>query len=115
MSKLSKVSSPRPPLMFFGDPHGDFRFVIRSVERYLPQAVVLLGDLQAVRPLQVELAPILDLTEVSAGRPWTIWRAQWACTCSSTATCTGRSTTPRKGDCPPVPGTRHLAWGGRIS
>ena len=35
----------RPKLMFFGDPHGDFRFVLRSVERHRPEAIVLLGDL----------------------------------------------------------------------
>ena len=35
----------RPKLMFFGDPHGDFRFVVRSVERHRPEAIVLLGDL----------------------------------------------------------------------
>ncbi|CAN7173640.1 metallophosphoesterase [Variovorax paradoxus] len=51
-------------LMFFGDPHGDFESVIAAVERFRPKAIVLLGDLQARRPLQVELAPILDLTEV---------------------------------------------------
>ena len=54
----------RPKLMFFGDPHGDFRFVVRSVERHRPEAIVLLGDLQPRRPLQIELAPILDLTSV---------------------------------------------------
>ena len=54
----------RPKLMFFGDPHGDFEFAIESVLRHKPEAVVLLGDLQAQRPLQLELAPILDLSEV---------------------------------------------------
>lgn len=51
-------------LMFFGDPHGDFEPVIAAVERFRPEAIVLLGDLQARRPLQVELAPILDRTAV---------------------------------------------------
>lgn len=51
-------------LMFFGDPHGDFEPVIAAVERFRPEAIVLLGDLQARRPLQVELASILDRTEV---------------------------------------------------
>ncbi|MDP9974933.1 putative phosphodiesterase [Variovorax paradoxus] len=51
-------------LMFFGDPHGNFEPVITAVERFRPEAIVLLGDLQARRPLQVELAPILDRTEV---------------------------------------------------
>ncbi|CAN7659652.1 metallophosphoesterase [Variovorax paradoxus] len=51
-------------LMFFGDPHGDFEPAIAAVERFRPEAIVLLGDLQARRPLHVVLAPILDRTEV---------------------------------------------------
>lgn len=54
----------QPELLFFGDPHGHFEFVIRSVQTHRPEAIVLLGDIQAQRPLQLELAPILDLTEV---------------------------------------------------
>lgn len=54
----------RPKLMFFGDPHGDFRFVVRSVECHRPEAIVLLGDLQPRRPLQIELAPVMELTSV---------------------------------------------------
>lgn len=65
---MSKRSSPfraaAPKLMFVGDPHGDFSFAIDAVRRHAPEAIVLLGDVQARRPLQVELAPILDLTDV---------------------------------------------------
>jgi predicted phosphodiesterase len=57
-------SSISPKLMFFGDPHGHLDVVVRCVQKYRPDAIVLLGDIQAQRPLQVELAPILDLTEV---------------------------------------------------
>lgn len=66
MSHPSPVPlDPLPPeLLFFGDPHGHFEFVIRSVQTHRPEAIVLLGDIQAQRPLQLELAPILDLTEV---------------------------------------------------
>lgn len=53
-----------PALMFFGDPHGDFVPVIAAVERFRPKAIVLLGDIQARQPLHVELASILDKTEV---------------------------------------------------
>lgn len=68
MSKSSKrpsadPSSP-PRLTFFGDPHGDFEPVIRTVLRHRPAAIVLLGDIEARRPLQLELAVIVDLTEV---------------------------------------------------
>jgi predicted phosphodiesterase len=50
--------------MLFGDPHGDFRFTLRVVRQHRPEAIVLLGDIQPPRPLQIELASILDLTEV---------------------------------------------------
>jgi len=57
-----KQSAPR--LMFFGDPHGDLESVIAAVERCRPEAIVLLGDVQARQPLHIELGPILDFTEV---------------------------------------------------
>ncbi|CAN7173874.1 metallophosphoesterase [Variovorax paradoxus] len=60
----SEHNQSKPKLMFFGDPHGDFEPVIAAVERFQPEAIVLLGDIQARRPLHVELRPILDLTEV---------------------------------------------------
>lgn len=66
-AKQSSAAGPlylRPKLIFFGDPHGDFEPVIRAVQRYRPEAIVLLGDLQARQPLHVELESILDLTEV---------------------------------------------------
>ncbi len=57
-------SMTTPALMFFGDPHGDFAPVITAVDRFRPEAIVLLGDIQARQALHVELAPILDKTEV---------------------------------------------------
>ncbi|MET3465626.1 metallophosphoesterase [Variovorax atrisoli] len=53
-----------PALMFFGDPHGDLESVIAAVERCRPEAIVLLGDVQAQQPLHIELSPIMDLTEI---------------------------------------------------
>jgi hypothetical protein len=53
-----------PKLMFFGDPHGDFEPVIAAVERFRPEAIVLLGDLQPRQPLHVELQSIRDLTQI---------------------------------------------------
>jgi predicted phosphodiesterase len=53
-----------PKLMFFGDPHGDFEPVIAAVERFRPEAVILLGDLQPRQPLHVELQSIRDLTQI---------------------------------------------------
>ena len=50
--------------MFFGDPHGDLESVIAAVEHFRPEAIVLLGDIQARQSLHIELSSILDLTEV---------------------------------------------------
>jgi predicted phosphodiesterase len=51
-------------ILFGGDPHGDFMPVIRAVETYSPQAVILLGDLDLEKPLEQELSAILEKTEV---------------------------------------------------
>lgn len=51
-------------IFFCGDVHGDFQIVVDAVKRHRPVGVVLLGDLQARRPLEVELADILDQTEI---------------------------------------------------
>lgn len=53
-----------PKILFFGDNHGHFRHIIAAVEREKPDAIVLLGDIEASRPLEVELAPILGKTLV---------------------------------------------------
>jgi Icc-related predicted phosphoesterase len=59
------VQTPvNPDILFVGDPHGRFEHVVEIVLERRPAAVVFLGDMQAQRPLELELAPILDLTEV---------------------------------------------------
>ncbi|WP_426390731.1 metallophosphoesterase [Variovorax sp. R-27] len=60
----SERNQSKPKLMFFGDPHGDLDPVIAAVEHFQPEAIVLLGDIQARQPLHIELQPILALTEV---------------------------------------------------
>ena len=51
-------------ILFCGDNHGHFRHIIDAVERERPDAIVLLGDIQAQMPLGVELAPIVNKTIV---------------------------------------------------
>ena len=51
-------------ILLFGDVHGDFRHVISAVEEHRPDAIVLLGDIEATRPLERELESILSKTEV---------------------------------------------------
>jgi len=60
----SEHNQSKPKLMFFGDPHGALDPVIAAVEHFQPEAIVLLGDIQARRPLHVELRPIQDLTDI---------------------------------------------------
>ena len=51
-------------VFFCGDPHGVFTHIIRAVEEYQPAAIVMLGDLECRRPLDLELTPILDKTRI---------------------------------------------------
>ena len=51
-------------ILFCGDPHGQFSHIIEAVHEHPPKAVILLGDLQAQRPLEVELADILTRAEI---------------------------------------------------
>ena len=51
-------------ILLCGDTHGQFEHLIEAVQAHRPAAVILLGDVQAQRPLEVELAPILDKTEI---------------------------------------------------
>jgi predicted phosphodiesterase len=51
-------------IFFCGDVHGDFQHVIEAFQAHRPDAIVLLGDLQASRPLEAELLAILAQTEV---------------------------------------------------
>lgn len=53
-----------PKILLFGDNHGHFRHIIEAVEAEKPDAIVLLGDIEPQRPLEVELAPILGKTIV---------------------------------------------------
>lgn len=51
-------------IWFCGDPHGQFGHITSAVQAHRPAAIVLLGDQMCERPLEVELADILGLTEV---------------------------------------------------
>lgn len=51
-------------IFFCGDPHGRFEHIVKAVQQHRPEAIVILGDLQAKRPLEYELSTILSLTEV---------------------------------------------------
>lgn len=52
-------------LLFYGDPHGEWRPLQQAVSQHIPDAVVLLGDMDLVRPLEQEVAGF-------AGKVWWI-------------------------------------------
>ncbi len=51
-------------ILFAGDPHGNFNPLIDAVKRYLPEAIVLLGDYDLKRPLEHYIYSIMDKTQV---------------------------------------------------
>lgn len=51
-------------ILFAGDPHGEFQYLIDSVIENRPDAVILLGDCDLERPLEDYLHTIMDLTRV---------------------------------------------------
>ena len=51
-------------IFFLGDNHSDFRHILQAVERDRPDAIVFLGDIEAKRPLEVELESIIGKTEI---------------------------------------------------
>lgn len=54
----------QPSILFAGDTHGHLLHLEEVVLCLRPDALVLLGDIQAKFPLERELARILDMTEV---------------------------------------------------
>jgi predicted phosphodiesterase len=51
-------------IFFCGDPHGNFGHIEEVVVRHRPDAIVLLGDIEAQRPLEQELRTVLNKTEI---------------------------------------------------
>ena len=48
------------PILFCGDPHGQFRHITKAATELHASAVILLGDMEPQRPLHTELAAIAD-------------------------------------------------------
>lgn len=46
------------PVLYCGDPHGQFDHIVKAARELQPSAIVLLGDMQAQRPLEAELGGI---------------------------------------------------------
>lgn len=50
----------QPKLMFAGDPHGDFKAIIRDALQHKPDVLITLGDHDLEKPFVKVLAPVLD-------------------------------------------------------
>lgn len=48
------------PILFCGDPHGQWQHIIDAALQTHARAVILLGDLEPARPLHIELAEIWE-------------------------------------------------------
>ena len=48
------------PLLYCGDPHGQFRHIVSAAAETRASAVVLLGDLEPQEPLHLSLAPLVE-------------------------------------------------------
>lgn len=53
-----------PTFLVCGDPHGQFEHIVAEARRFQPAAVLLLGDMDAERPLDEELGAILGETRI---------------------------------------------------
>jgi|LNAP01.1.fsa_nt_gb predicted phosphodiesterase len=58
------MTSTLPDILFCGDPHGKFDHITRAAISRRPEAVVLLGDLDAPDYLSKVLAPVLSICTV---------------------------------------------------
>jgi predicted phosphodiesterase len=52
----------KPSIYFCGDVHGKFDHIIKLCKEEPPDAIILLGDIQAQRPLHQELANFVTST-----------------------------------------------------
>jgi predicted phosphodiesterase len=53
-----------PDILFCGDPHGRFEHIVEATLLRKPDAIVLLGDLNAPRPLSEIMAEVLEICPV---------------------------------------------------
>lgn len=58
------MQTKMPKIFFCGDNHSHFEHIIMAVETHKPDAIILLGDIEPRRPLEIELAKIMQLTEI---------------------------------------------------
>lgn len=65
-------------LLLCGDPHGQFEHIVELAHEHPGAQVILLGDMEAERPLHEELAQIKDRVWLIHGNHDTDTEAAWA-------------------------------------
>lgn len=60
----TKTEEDEKKILFAGDPHGDFSAVIDSIQKYHPEAIILLGDYDLKKPLEKYLQQVLHKTQI---------------------------------------------------
>lgn len=66
------------PVLYCGDPHGEFCHILKAAGELRASAVVLLGDLEPQRPMHEELAAIADRLWYIHGNHDTDSAANWS-------------------------------------
>jgi len=51
-------------ILMFGDVHGNMGHILPAVLKEKASAIILLGDIQAEKPLHIELKEVMEITEV---------------------------------------------------
>lgn len=66
-------------ILFYGDPHGEFKPLLGACSRHRPEAVVLLGDMMPGAPLRDMLAPLFEagIAIHYVGGNWDWYSEEW--------------------------------------
>jgi predicted phosphodiesterase len=64
-------------IIFCGDPHEQLRHVVAAAHMRKPQAVILLGDIEAALPLHIELESIREFVWWIVGNRDTDRQSSW--------------------------------------
>ena len=77
-----------PRILFVGDPHGDIERVRAIALEHRPEALVLLGDVELLEPLDQAMAPVLDagveVCFIPGNHDDDMGPEQWGCLTSAT-------------------------------
>lgn len=66
-------------ILFYGDPHGEFKPLLEACSCHRSEAVILLGDMMLDAPLRETLAPLFDagIAGHYVGGNWDFYSDEW--------------------------------------